>query len=108
MTNRGLLTMAFKNSFRLWDDELKLKFWTPEEIAESKAKAARIGEIIDAEQQGFITHDEAMIRHLIEDPDLAEIMLDDAEADEDFNKINQVKYWINEAKARSLEPVVMA
>ena len=49
--------MAFKNSFRLWDDDFEQAFWTPEEIAESKAKAARIGEIIDAEQQGFITHD---------------------------------------------------
>ena len=108
MNSGGILTMAFKNGYRLWDDDFEQAFWTPEEIAESKAKAARIGEIIDAEQQGFITHDEAMIRHLIEDPDLAEIMLDDAKADEDFNKLNQVKYWINEAKARSLEPAVMA
>ena len=38
-------------------EDRTIKFWTPEEIAESKAKAARIGEIIDAEQQGFITHD---------------------------------------------------
>ena len=35
-------------------DYKTIKFWTPEEIAESKAKAARIGEIIDAEQQASL------------------------------------------------------
>lgn len=99
------MTMAFKNGFRLWDDELKSKFWTPEEIAASKAKAERIGEIIDTEQHSFITHDEAMIRHLMEESDLAEIMLDDALADNDISKLNQVKLWIKEAKARRFDLV---
>ena len=37
-------------------------------------RVANIGEIIDAERNGEISHDEAMIRHLMLDPDLLENM----------------------------------
>ena len=95
--------MAFKNGFRLWDDEFEREHWTPEEIAESNAKVTKIGDIIRAEQQGYISHEEAMIRHLTLDPDLAEIMLNDATETGDVNEIRKVQLRIDEAKARAKE-----
>lgn len=93
--------MAFKNGYRLWDDEFKSEYWTPKEIAASNAKVAQIGEIINAERNGEISHDEAMIRHLILDPDLAEIMLDDALNDGNIRETRKVLWRINQAKART-------
>ena len=91
--------MAFKNGYRLWDDEYKREHWTPQEIAESEARVARISEIIDAEHNGEISHDEAMIRHLMLDFDLAENMLDDAYGNKEATR--KVKYYIKEAKRRT-------
>lgn len=93
--------MAYENGYRLWDDEYEQAHWTPEEIAASNARVARIGEIINAEKQGLISHDEAMIRHLMLDPDLIEVMLDDAYGDTE--QIKRVRAWGREAKARSRE-----
>ena len=95
--------MAFKNGYRLLDEEYEREHWTSEEIAESNARVAQIGKIIDAEHNGEITHDEAMIRHLMLDPDLAEIMLDDAVNDGDIREIRKVLWRINEAKARTYD-----
>ena len=91
--------MTFKNDYRLWDDEYERTHWTPEELDASNTKVARIGEIIDAEQNGEISHDEAMIRHLMLDPDLFEVMLDDAYGDS--VQVQRVQAWYNEAKARN-------
>ena len=91
--------MTFKNDYRLWDDEYERTHWTPEELDASNTKVARIGEIIDAEQNGEISHDEAMIRHLMLDPDLFEVMLDDAYGDS--VQVQRVQAWYNEAKAKS-------
>ena len=93
--------MAFKNGYRLWDNEYIQAHWTPEEIAESNARVARLGEIIDAEHNGEISHDEAMIRHLILDPDLLEVMLDDAYGDPE--QVKRVRAWGKEAKNRTQE-----
>lgn len=95
--------MAFKNGYRLWDDEYEHEYWTPDEIAASNAKVARICEIIDAEHSGEISHDEAMIRHLILDPDLADIMLNDAINDGNMSEVRAVQRRIEEAKARTRE-----
>lgn len=93
--------MAFKNGYRLWDDDFEREHWTSKEIAESNARVAQIGKIIDAEHNGEISHDEAMIQHLMLDPDLAEIMLDDAINDGNIREIRKVVHRINEAKART-------
>ena len=44
--------MAYENGYRLWDDEYEQTHWTPEELAESNARVASIGEIINAERNG--------------------------------------------------------
>ena len=93
--------MAFKNGYRLWDNEYIQAHWTPEEIVESNARVAHIGEIIDAERNGEISHDEAMIRHLMIDPDLLEVMLDDAY--DDSEQVKRVRAWSKEAKNRTQE-----
>lgn len=93
--------MAFKNGYRLWDDEFKQEYWTSEEIAESEARVACISEIIDAEHKGEISHDEAMIRHLMLDPELADIMLEDAINDGDIREIRKVHERIQEARERT-------
>ena len=95
--------MAFKDGYRLWDDEFKRLHWTPDEIAASNAKVARICEIVEAEHNGEISHDEAMIRHLMLDPDLADIMLDDAINDGDMSEVRTVQRRIEEAKTRTRE-----
>ena len=93
--------MAFKDGYRLWDDEFKRQHWTPDEIAASNAKVARICEIVEAEHNGEISHDEAMIQHLMLDPDLADIMLDDAINDGDMSEVRAVQRRIEEAKVRT-------
>ena len=93
--------MAYKNGYRLWDDEYKQALWTPKEIAESKKRVAQICNIINAEKKGLISHDEAMIRHLMLDPDLLDNILDDAYNDE--AQVKRVKAWAREEKARSRE-----
>ena len=93
--------MAFKNGYRLWDDEYEQTHWTPEELAESNARVALIDKIINAEHNGEISHDEAMIRHLMLDPDLLEVMLDDAFGDSE--KVKRVRAWNKEAKTRIRE-----
>ena len=54
-------------------------------------RVANIGEIIDAERNGEISHDEVMIRHLMLDPDLLENMLDDAYGDPE--RVKCVRAW---------------
>ena len=48
-----------------------------------------------------ISHEEAVIQHFMEDPELAEIMLQDAIADGDINEVQKIQYRINEAKSRT-------
>mgnify|MGYP007070192880 CR=1 FL=1 len=91
--------MAYENGYRLWDEEYEQAHWTPEELAASNARVARIGEIINAEHNGEISHDEAMIRHLMLDPDLLEVMLDDAYGDTE--QVKRVRTWGREAKVRT-------
>ena len=50
---------------------------------------------------GFVSHEEAVIRHFIEDPELAEIMLQDAIADGDTDEVKKIQRRINEAKSRT-------
>jgi hypothetical protein len=100
---RENFTMTFKNGYRLWDQEFEKKYWTPDEIADNNAKVARICSIIDDEQNGLITHDEALIRHLMLDTDLAQVLLDDAYEDGSPEEIKRVQSIIGLAKARTLE-----
>ena len=86
-------------TYTIWNDEYEQAHWTPQEIAECKAKVAQIGTIIDAERSGEISHDEAMIRHLMLDFDLAKNMLDDAYGNKEATR--KVKYYITEAKRRT-------
>ena len=48
----------------------------------------------------YITHEEAVIRHFMEDPELAEIMIEDAITDGDTEEIEKIQRRIIEAKAR--------
>ena len=50
---------------------------------------------------GCISHDEAMIAHFIEDPELAQVMLQDAINEGDISEIRLIQKRINEAKSRS-------
>ncbi|MBQ7216500.1 MAG: hypothetical protein IJS39_11020 [Synergistaceae bacterium] len=93
--------MAFKSGYRLWDDEYEREHWTADELEESNARVARIGAVIDAEHKGEISHDEAMIRHLMLDPDLADIMLEDAINDGDIHEIRKVQERIQKARERT-------
>ena len=92
--------MKYENGITVWDNEFKRQHWTPDEITASHEKVARICEIIEAEHNGEISHDEAMIRHLMLDPDLADIMLDDAINDANMSKVRKVQQFIEEAKTR--------
>ena len=56
----------------------------------------------------YITHDEAVIQHFIEDPELAELYLQTVLQDGDTDEIAEVQAWYDEAKARTLEHAVMA
>ncbi len=47
-----------------------------------------------------ISHEEATIRHFIEDPSYANLYLQTVLADGDVEEIREVKGWIDEAKAR--------
>ena len=48
-----------------------------------------------------ISHDEAVIQHFIEDPELAEIMLEDAVAEGDTLEVQKIQRRIKEAKNRA-------
>ena len=50
-----------------------------------------------------ISHEEAMIRHFMEDPEFAEFYLSEVITDGDFNEIRRVKRRIDEARARLRE-----
>ena len=50
-----------------------------------------------------ISHEEATIRHFIEDPSYANLYLQTVLADGDTEEIEEVKGWINEARARVRE-----
>lgn len=50
---------------------------------------------------GCISHEEAMIAHFIEDPELAQVMLQDAINEGDISEIRKIQHRINEAKSRS-------
>ena len=88
-------------TYTTWNDKFEQEHWTAKEIAESKAKVAIIGAIINAERNGEISHNEAMIRHLMLDPDLAENMLDDAYGNAEETR--NVKRRITEARRRTQE-----
>lgn len=49
----------------------------------------------------YITHDEAMIQHFIDDPEFADLYLSTVIADGNDEEIAEVKAWYNEAKART-------
>lgn len=57
---------------------------------------------------GFVTHDEAMIKGFINDPEYADFYLSEVLKDGSDYEIQRTQYWYNEAKARSLEPAAMA
>ena len=50
---------------------------------------------------GFVTHEEAVIQHFVEDPELAEIMLQDALAEGDNTEVEKIQRRIKEAKKRA-------
>ena len=47
-----------------------------------------------------ISHEEAVIQHFTEDPELAEIMLDDALSEGDSIEVEKIQRRMSEAKAR--------
>lgn len=51
----------------------------------------------------YVTHDEAVIRHFMEDPEFAKSYLREVLADGDPEEISEVKGWIDEARARLRE-----
>lgn len=48
----------------------------------------------------YITHEEAVIQHFVEDPDFADFYLQAVKADGDADEIAEVQSWYNEAQAR--------
>lgn len=50
---------------------------------------------------GYIDHNEAVIRHFIEDKEFADLYLQSVLQDGDFDEINEVQSWYNEAKSRT-------
>ena len=50
---------------------------------------------------GSIPHEEAVIQHFIEDPELAQIMLQEAIDEGDINEARKIQRRINEAKSRT-------
>jgi len=50
-----------------------------------------------------ISHEEAMIRHFMEDPEFAKFYLSEVIADGDLNEIRRVKRRIDEARSRLRE-----
>ena len=50
---------------------------------------------------GSVTHEEAVIQHFIEDPELAQIMLQEAIDEGDINEARKIQRRINEAKSRA-------
>ena len=50
---------------------------------------------------GSIPHEEAVIQHFIEDPELAQIMLQEAINEGDINEARKIQRRINEAKTRT-------
>ena len=48
-----------------------------------------------------VSHDEAMIRSFIRDPEYADYYLNAVIADGDNDEIRDTQYWYNEAKSRS-------
>ncbi len=55
----------------------------------------------------YITHEEAMIRHFMEDPEFAEYYLEQVIADGNIYEINRVRRRIDEAKSRLLGAVAV-
>ena len=49
---------------------------------------------------GTIPHEEAVIQHFMEDPELAQIMLQEAINDGDIDEVRKIQERINEAKSR--------
>ena len=49
----------------------------------------------------YITHDEAIIEHFIDDPEFADLYLNTVIADGNDEEIAEVKAWHNEAKAQA-------
>ena len=53
---------------------------------------------------GYVTHEESVIEHFMKEPKLAEMMLDDAIADGDWEEVRTVWRRMKEAKARLAIP----
>ena len=47
---------------------------------------------------GYVTHDEAMIKTFIEDPEYADDLLNDVLADGNEYEISRVQFWHDEAE----------
>lgn len=93
--------MGYKNGFLLFDDEFIERHWTPEEIAEAKAKAAIDIQDIKDEQLGLITHEERIIRCYVRDPYVAENDLEDAIEDGDIEEIRMIWSLRKQAQGRA-------
>ena len=50
---------------------------------------------------GYISHDEAMIKHFAENPEYADELLNSVLTDGSEYEIQRVREWYNEAKSRS-------
>lgn len=53
---------------------------------------------------GYITHEESVIRHFMEEPELAEFMLKEALAEGDLEEFQLVQRRMDEAKRRLAMP----
>lgn len=57
---------------------------------------------------GSIPHEEAVIQHFIEDPELAQIMLQEAIDEGDINETRKIQRRINEAKSRTYWAAILS
>ena len=57
---------------------------------------------------GYITHDEAMIRNFMEEPEYADFLLSEVLADGDADEISLIQSWYDEARLRVMGAVAQA
>ena len=63
--------MAYKNGFRVWDEELDRELFTPEEIAETDMQVAIITALIDARQEQGISQRDLEALSGVKQPQIA-------------------------------------
>ena len=89
-----------KHLGRTWE-EAERELFTPEEIAESKARVALMIKNIEAEKIGYVTHEKSTIQHFMKEPEYADHLMSVVAADGDEEEIAYFQNLYDEARVRS-------